>query len=119
MASNQNPHLTVGWTFFLCFVIAVYSASGIFTKFASRYEFLSAHYIGCLFGAIFILGIYAVLWQVVLKKIPLNQAYLFRSLGLVYSLAIACFIFNEMISLQNIVGCGLVLGGLVILSSGK
>lgn len=104
---------------FLCFTIAIYSTSIIFSKLASGCEFLSMSYLACLGGVIFVLGIYAVLWQIALKRVPLNRAYLFRSLGLVYGLCIAHFFFNEKITVQNIAGCCLVLTGMLLLLSKK
>ena len=104
---------------FLCFTIAIYSTSSIFSKLASEYEFLSYSYLLCLGGVICVLGVYAVLWQMALKRVPLNQAYLFRSLGLVYGLCIANFLFNEKITVQNITGCCLVLTGMLVLLSKK
>lgn len=100
---------------FLCFAVAVYSASGFFSKMASRHDFLSLPYLLCLAGVVLVLGTYAILWQMALKKVPLNKAYLFRSLGVVYGLAIAFFIFHEPITWGNLLGGGIVIGGLLVL----
>lgn len=118
------PHLinksrSLGSGLFLCFSVAIYSTSGIFSKLASGYEFLSLSYLVCLGSVVSVLGIYAVLWQIALKMVPLNQAYLFRSLGLVYGLCIAHFFFNEKITFQNLAGCCLVLTGMLLLLSKK
>ena len=107
--------LSVRNILFLCFAVAVYSASGFFSKMASRFDFLSFPYLLCLGGVIFVLGTYAILWQMALKRIPLNKAYLFRSLGVVYGLAIAFFVFRESITWGNLLGGGIVLGGLLVL----
>ena len=111
--------LSVGDIFFLCFAVAVYSASGLFSKMASRHGFLSLPYLLCLGGVIFVLGTYAILWQMALKRVPLNKAYLFRSLGVVYGLAIAYFVFQETITWGNLLGGGIVLGGSLVLMSEK
>lgn len=114
---NSSISLTSG--LFLCFTVAIYSTSSIFSKLASGYEFLSFPYLICLGGIVSVLGVYAVLWQMALKRVPLNQAYLFRSLGLIYGLCIAHFLFNERMTVQNIAGCCLVLTGMLILLSKK
>ena len=111
--------LSVRNILFLCFAVAVYSASGFFSKMASRYDFLSLPYLLCLGGVVLGLGAYAILWQMALKKVPLNKAYLFRSLGVVYGLAIAYFIFHESITWGNLLGGGIVLGGLLVLMTEK
>lgn len=104
---------------FLCFAVAVYSASGFFSKMASIHDFLSFPYLLCLGGVVLVLGTYAILWQMALKKVPLNKAYLFRSLGVVYGLAIAFFAFHESITWGNLIGGGIVLGGLFVLMTEK
>ncbi len=53
--------LSVRNILFLCFAVAVYSASGLFTKLASRYDFLSFPYLLCLGGVVLVLGTYAIL----------------------------------------------------------
>lgn len=118
--SNKTANkLTVRNALFLISAVAVYSLAGFFSKLASGYDFLSFLYICCLGGVVIVLGIYAVLWQMALKRVPLNQAYLFRSLGLVYSLVIAYMAFHESISWQNLLGAVVVLCGLLILLSEK
>lgn len=100
-------------------VVAIYSLSGLFTKLASSYDFLTTGYSLCLSGVICILGLYAILWQLVLKRIPLNQAYPFRSLSVVFGLAIAYFAFQETVTRQNLLGCAIVLLGLLIITTGR
>ena len=104
---------------FLCISIAVYAMSGFFTKLASGYAFLSASYLFCLGGAVIVLAVYAVLWQMILKRVPLSVAYPFRSLGVVYGLAIAGFAFHEPITWQNILGGAIVMLGLFIMTTDK
>ena len=111
--------LSVRNFFFMCFAVAVYSASGVFSKIASKHDFLSFPYLLCLGGVLGVLGSYAILWQMVLKKVPLNKAYIFRSLGVVYGLAIAYFAFHESITWGNLLGGGIVLGGLLVLMTEK
>ena len=115
----QKQGLNVTKGLFLCLAVAVYSLSGFFTKLASGYDFLSVPYVACLSGVVFVLGIYAVLWQMALKKVPLNQAYPFRSLSVVFGLAIAYFAFYEVVTWQNLAGGALVLLGLLVMTTGK
>lgn len=116
MDTTNKEGLTIQTILFLCVAVAVYSLSGVFTKLASGYDFISLPYIASLVGAVFVLGIYAILWQKALKNTSLSQAYPFRSLGLVYSLIIAHFIFCESISWQNILGSIIIILGLLILT---
>ena len=120
MHQSEQQRISISNAFYLCVVVAIYSLSGVFTKQASNYDFLSLPYLGCLLGVVLVFAIYAVLWQIALKRVPLSRAYLFRSLGVVYGLALATFVFNESISWTNLIGGLIVLFGLIILlSEGK
>lgn len=98
----------------LVFAFIIYSFSGVFTKLASRVDFLSIEY--CLYFAIviLILAIYAVLWQIILKSIPLSQAYLFKSSSVIFSLLFASCLFGEHITLQNLVGASIIIAGIIV-----
>ena len=77
---------------------------------------MSIAYLGSLAGAIAVLGLYAILWQKVLSFMPLNKAFLCKSVTLILGLLVAHFIFSEVITISNIVGAFFILGGLVVLS---
>lgn len=99
---------------FILFTFTVYSVTGVIGKLASNYVFGSWAYWGCLLGAVATLGIYAVLWQYVLKNNPLNKAYLWKSSTVIISLLFAHTIFGEDITFSNILGAALILVGLVL-----
>ncbi len=94
----------------------VYSCSSVFSKNASLYDFLSVKYILNFLGVISALVSYAVLWQKVLSFMPLNKAFLFKSITIVFILLISHFIYSEDITINNIVGTTFVILGLVVLS---
>ena len=116
---KHSGSLSIGNVLFLCMAVAVYSISSVFTKLAAGYAFLSIHYFICLIGVVVVLGVYAILWQMILKRVPLSVAYPFRSLGVVYGLAIAGFAFHEPITWQNMLGGAIVMFGLFIMTTGK
>ena len=117
--NNFKSSYSISNILLLCIVVSVYSMSGVFTKIASAYVFLSVPYLLCLITVIGILGCYAVLWQAILKRVPLHQAYPFRSLSVILGLAIAYFVFHEEVTWQNLLGGGIVLLGLLIMTTGK
>lgn len=53
----------------------IYTTSGVFSKLASQREFLSLGYIAFLTCTVGVLGIYAVLWQQIIKRMDVNPAY--------------------------------------------
>lgn len=96
----------------ICFMI--YASTGIFTKYASLYPFLSWQYILSFLGAIGVMGIYAVLWQQVLKYIELSVAYMFKGTALIFTMLLAYWIFVEPITTNNIIGAAIIIFGIIL-----
>lgn len=94
----------------------ILSSSGVFLKLASQYDFLSFPYVAFLGLTILVMAIYAILWQKVLELMPLNRAYLYKSFGIGISMVYAHIIFHEQISITNIMGCAMIVFGIIILS---
>ena len=93
----------------------IFSTTGIFMKLASLEEPLSwpfLFYYCCELGVV---AIYAVLWQLVLKKIPLTIAFMSKSITIVFSLLIAHILFSESITTNNIIGSLVIISGIIIL----
>ncbi len=82
----------------------IYSLSGIFSKQASKYEIFSIQYILYFCGIILILCIYALLWQQVLKKVPLSIAMANKPIVLIFSFIWAIVLFKEAISVKTLIG---------------
>lgn len=101
--------------FLMYFSFIIYSFSGIFLKIASFYSFLSLKY--CFFFglAVFVLGLYAILWQQVLKKIDLSVAMAHKPFVLVLGIVLACLLFKEQLTARLIIGCILILFGISII----
>jgi len=64
---------------------------------------------------IFILGVYAILWQQILKKLPLNVAYANKSVTLAWGMIFGSLIFNEKITVTNVIGAIIVLIGVILM----
>lgn len=97
-------------------IIIVYTLSGICAKFASNNEFLSVNFILFYGLEIGVLGIYAVLWQQVLKKFDVSVAYANRSVALIWSLIWSVLLFGERITIKNIIGTIIVILGIVVVN---
>ena len=97
-------------------VIMIYTLSGVAAKFAAGYEFLSMGFILCYGVEICILGLYAIFWQQIIKRVDLSVAYANRSIAILWSMIWAALIFGEHISVQNIIGVILVIAGTVIVN---
>ena len=106
--------MSIGSFMLLVIAFLIYSMTGVFVKSASLEDFLSSAYLLRLFWAVLALGIYAILWQICLKKVPLSQAYLFKSMTVLFGLVFAYTFFNEEISLMNIVGALFIIMGIIV-----
>lgn len=103
----------------LIFSFLILSCSGACLKMASMQEFLSIAYI-CYFGlTVLVMAVFAVLWQKVLEDIPLNIAYLCKSSTVGLSLLYAYLLFGEQITRNNIIGCIMIIFGIMVLSYKK
>ena len=75
--------------------LLIYSCYALCGKFASTQEFLSKNFI-LLYGAVFfIMCIYAVLWQQVLKKIPLSVASANKAVTIIWGIIFGKIVFDE------------------------
>lgn len=57
-------------------------------------------------------AVYAVIWQQSLKMITLNSAYAQKNFYMVWSIVFSVFILNEEIYLNNILGAGIIIVGI-------
>lgn len=94
----------------------VYSLSSVFSKNASMYPFASKWYVVNLCLVLMALGTYAALWQKVLSFMPLNRAFLFKSITIVLILGISAIVFSETITITNLIGTAFIMLGLLVLS---
>ncbi|MBR1707617.1 MAG: EamA family transporter [Clostridia bacterium] len=96
--------------------VIIYTLSGVAGKFASQYDFFTFEFILCYGIEIIILGVYAILWQQIIKKYDLSVTYANRSVALLWSMAWAVLLFHETVTLKNIVGVVFVIIGTMIVN---
>ena len=103
----------------LQFSVVVYSLSTVAGNMASKYEFLSLRYL-LFFGLEFcILGVYAILWQQVIKKFQLSVAYANKAMTLLWSMVWNFLIFSQGITPKKVVGVLIVMVGVVVMNIGE
>lgn len=98
----------------LLLINILYACVSIFTKYASMHEFMSWNYTVGLIGAIGVMGLYAILWQQVLKRVELSMAYMFKGTSLVFVMLLAYVFFGEQITWNNIIGAIIIISGIVL-----
>lgn len=95
----------------------LYACVSLFTKYASQQDFMSWNYVLGLIGAVSIMGLYAVLWQQVLKRIELSLAYMFKGTSLIFVMLLANVLFDEQIAWNNILGAIIIISGIVLFAN--
>ena len=100
--------------------ILLFSLTSVFSKAASiqlnknglhsplLYVFLGLMVINC--------GVYAICWQMVIKKFQLTTAYAHRSVYLIWSQIWAVLIFKETLTWTNILGMMIVIIGVLVVT---
>ena len=94
--------------------LLIYSTSGLFSKNASRHPFGSLPFILFYAGMIAVLGIYAILWQQVIKRMNVTTAYANKAVTVVWGVVLGILFFGEKISLRQVVACGVIILGTVL-----
>ncbi len=99
--------------------VMVYSLSTVAANMASKQDFLSLGYI-MFFGLEFvILGIYAIMWQQIIKKFQLSIAYANKSMTLAWSMLWNFLIFSQGITPGKVFGVLLVMAGVIVMNMGE
>jgi len=97
--------------------VVVYSLSTVAAKCASSYEPLSLGWIGFFALDFVILGIYAIIWQQVIKKFQLSVAYANKAIFLMWSMIWNFVIFSAGITPKKVIGVLIVIVGVIVMNS--
>ncbi len=105
-------------------VFIIYSISSIVAKFASAeltslQSVFTVKFILLAILEVVILGIYALLWQQVIKKFELSIAYANKAMTLLWGLLWGFLIFHEQITITKVLGILIVFAGIIIMNGGK
>ncbi len=97
-------------------LLLIYSASGLFSKSASMEQFGSVSFFLFYVGMLFVLGIYAIGWQQILKRLPLTVAFANKAVTVIWGMLWGAVFFNESITFPMIIGATVVMIGVVLYS---
>lgn len=97
-------------------LLLVYSFSGFFSKNAAAQDFLSLPFILLYGSVLFILGVYAIGWQQIIKHLSLTVAFANKAITVVWGIVWGFLFFAEAITAFKIIGAILIIVGIVIFS---
>ena len=100
-------------------VIVIYTLSSVMAKLASGPEAFSAPFLLFYLAELMILGVYAILWQQMIKKFELSVAYTNRAMALLWSMLWAVVLFHDRVTMKNVIGVALVIVGTLIVNGGE
>ncbi|MCL1987471.1 MAG: transporter [Firmicutes bacterium] len=92
----------------------IYSLSLVMSSWAGRFPLVSFSALWRYFAALTLLGVYAIIWQQVLKKVPLTTAYGARAITVLLGMLWAVVFFSEIITLQMAIGAVMVIIGMLL-----
>ena len=95
-------------------LLAVYSLSDVCSKTAAGAPFMSFRFLffyGCVLG---LLGVYAIGWQQVIRRLPLTVAFANRAVTVVWGSVWGVLFFQEQVSPLRLVGAALIMAGVVL-----
>ena len=97
-------------------VVIVYTLSSVVAKLATGKELFSFSFFLFYGLEVFILGVYALLWQQMIKKFDLSVAYANRAMALLWSAVWAVILFKETLNGKQLIGILLVIVGTMIVN---
>ena len=112
MMKNKKAE-TIKYYIILHIVLIILSLSGVCSKMAARYETLSREFLFFYGIVLLVLAIYAVVWQQIIKKLPLNTAYCNKAITIVWGMIWGIVFFHEKITWNMILGAVIVIAGVL------
>ena len=97
-------------------LLLFYTLSGILSKTAAGFPALSLEFILLYGGMLFVLFVYAIGWQQIIKRLPLTVAFANKAITVVWGMLWGVLIFHESVNIGMIIGAILVIGGIVLYS---
>lgn len=98
---------------------AVYSFYSVFGKLASLDNQSKLHSLFFYLILFFILGVYAIIWQQVLKVFPLSSAYTNKAVIIIWGMLWGKLFFVEQFTIKKIIAVLLIFTGIIILNYSK
>ena len=98
---------------FLHAILLLYSSSNIFSKLAGIQEFLSLQFFIYYGIVLLILFVYAILWQRVIKLLPLTTAFANKAVTVIWGIVFGMIIFGEDLTLGKVIVSVLIILGII------
>lgn len=98
---------------FLHLILFMYSCCGIFSKLAGLQDFLSLKFFMYYGVVLLILFVYAILWQRVIKLLPLTTAFANKAVIIIWGIIFGITFFGESLTFGKVLGAVLIMIGII------
>ena len=95
--------------------VLLFSLSSVMLKLAGTADFLSFRFFLFYALGLGLLGMYAILWQQFLKRMPLGIAYANRAMSMLWSMVFGFLLFRETIKWNMVLGVAVIATGILIM----
>ncbi len=95
-------------------VFLVVALGGVASKMAAMYPAFSFPFLAYYALYLGTLGVYAIAWVQVLKRVPLITAFCNKAITIVWSMLFGWLVFNETITLKSVFSAGVVILGVIL-----
>ncbi|MBQ7588718.1 MAG: EamA family transporter [Lachnospiraceae bacterium] len=99
-------------------ILALFSVSAVFSKLAAMEESLSFKWIIYYGAVLFIMFIYAIAWQQIIKQMPIVTAYANKAVTVIWGIIYGLIIFKEEITVPKIIGAVIIIAGVYLVVTG-
>ena len=72
----------------------------------------------CYGSELLLLGLYAVAWQQIIKRMPLTVAFASKAVTVVWGIIWGAVIFHEAVTAGKVIGAALIIAGIIVYSTG-
>ncbi len=93
-------------------LLFIYSLGAVCSKYAAQSEFLSAEFLFFYGLVLVVLAVYAILWQQILRKLPLVTAYASKAVTVIWGLMWGLILFQETINMWKVIGAVIIVSGI-------
>ena len=95
-------------------MLAIWSCTDVLSKYAAGEDFFSTGFFAMWAGVLVLMGVYALGWQQVIRRMPLATAFANKAITIVWGLFWGVALFGEAVTPGKIVGAMLVVAGIVL-----
>ena len=91
----------------------IYSFMSVFGKLAARENEINIRFLMLYGGCLVVMVVYALLWQQIIKKLPLMVAYANKAVVIIWGLIWGYLFFGETVTLGKLAGIVMVIMGVI------